>query len=88
MSVFDRAGNLLKGLLRKPLRALERTPEERLLERELEDKAALERARANIDAMDRRAEASGSAPAKKDAPAPETVKTDDGRKKRRMGPDD
>lgn len=87
MSVFDRAGNLLKGLLKKPLRALERTPEERLLERELADRAALDRARANIEEMESRAGA-GSPPRTAGPEPAEPAKPDDGPKKRRMGPDD
>ena len=83
MGLFDRAGNLVKGLLRKPLRALERTPEERLLERELEEKAALERARANITDLESR-----GAP-KPASPPPEPPPADEGGKvKRRLGPDD
>lgn len=91
MGVLDRASNLLKGFLRKPLEALEKSPAERQLERELEEKAALERARANIDAMEREA-----GPVKRPAPKPdakpepkqpEPANKDDGRTKRRMGPD-
>lgn len=90
MGVLDRAGNLLKGFLRKPLEALEKSPAERQLDRELEEKAALERARANIDEMDRDAgpvvpkKPAGANPA---APAPDAAKGDPGPKKRRMGPD-
>ena len=93
MGVFDRAGNLLKGFLRKPLEALEKSPAERQLDRELEEKAALERARANIDELDREA---GPVAAKKPAAKPEAKPAgakpdpsgDDGtRKKRRMGPE-
>lgn len=78
MGVFGRAGNLLRGFLRKPLEALEKSPAERQLERELEDKAALERARANIEEADREA----GPVAKPGAPD-----DDGGPKKRRMGPE-
>jgi hypothetical protein len=92
MGFLDRAGNLVKGFLKKPLEALEKSPEEKLLERELEDKAAVERARKNIEDLDRQA---GPVPAEKPKPAAagkpaEPAKDDskdDGRKKRRMGPD-
>ena len=88
MSVLDRAGNLLKGFLRKPLEALEKSPAERQLERELEEKAALERARANIDAIEREAgPVKNPAVATKPEPASDPAAKDDGRSKRRMGPD-
>jgi len=90
MGVLDRAGNLLKGFLRKPLEALEKSPEERQLDRELAEKSALERARENIDAMEREAgpvsvrkPAAAKPEAKPAEPAPEPG----GRTKRRMGPD-
>lgn len=89
MGFLDRAGNLVKGFLKKPLEALERSPEEKMLERELEEKAALERARRNIEDLDRQAGPAGgtSRPTeKKPEPAPAEPK-DDGKKKRRMGPD-
>lgn len=90
MGVLDRAGNLLKGFLRKPLEALEKSPAERQLDRELDEKAALERARANIDAMEREA---GPVASSKPVTKPEAKPSapadpkDDGRSKRRMGPE-
>lgn len=95
MGFLDRAGNLVKGLLKKPLEALERSPEEKLLDRELEEKAALERARRNIEDLDRQAgPAAGTKPAAKPVEPPASPQPsgsdpskDDGRKKRRMGPD-
>jgi hypothetical protein len=87
MGVLDRAGNLLKGFLRKPLEALEKSPEERQLDRELEDKAALERARANIDELDRTAGPVPESKTKTPAAKPEPSDDDGTRKKRRMGPD-
>ena len=91
MGVLDRAGNLLKGFLRKPLESLEKSPAERQLDRELAEKAALERARVNIDEMDRDAgpvvAAKKPVAAKPAEPTPATATTDDGRTKRRMGPD-
>ena len=93
MGFLDRVGNIAKGLLRKPLEALEKSPGERQLERELEEKAALERARANILDMERNAggaaaKPSTARPATPPKPAEPAPKDDgNGKSKRRMGPD-
>ena len=90
MGFLDRAGNLVKGFLKKPLEALEKSPEEKMLERELADKAALERARTNIEEMDRQAGPAGEKAKPKPAePKAEPAAPKDGesRPKRRMGPD-
>ena len=91
MGVLDRAGNLLKGFLRKPLEALEKSPEERQLDRELAEKSALERARENIDAMEREAgpiaAKKPAAAAKPEAKPAEPAAEPGGRTKRRMGPE-
>ncbi len=96
MSLFDRAGNLLKGFLRKPVQALEEKLEsaQKGTPRDLSDAeaGALERARESI--RDAEIEASGKAnPAPKPAPkpqAPAPAKPAEPGKKtpRSMGPDE